>query len=138
MELIEVRRRILTQEHVKMIGGLIVLIDNFRYSAQNGTFDGSGTIDSNYFIAGWFDTGSTSSKSYRWVQDANADYMVARWFNDISARSVDYWRLNKGSEKVFSSAGRFIAATIYKPTAANYFLFDSTNNRYVIRGKNVT
>lgn len=138
MDMMEIRRRILMLPHIKTIGGLPVLIDNFRYSAQNGTVDGSGTIDGDYFIAGWFDTGSTSSKDYRFVQDANGDYMAARWFNDISARSVDYWRPNKGSEKVFSSAGRFIAVTIYKPTAANYFLFDSTNNRYVISGKNVT
>lgn len=137
MELMEIRRRILMMPHIRTIGGLPVLIDNFRYSAQNGPFDGTGTIDIDYFITGWYDSGSTGSKQYRYAQDANADYMTTRWFNDITARSVDYWRPNKSSEKTFSSLGQFIVATIYKATAANFYLFDVTNGRYIFKGKNV-
>lgn len=138
MDLIEVRRRILMLPHIKTYGGLPVLIDNYRYSPQDGPFDSSGTVDSEYFIAGWYDSGSTGSKRYRYAMDAHADYMTTRWFIDITAQSVDYWRPNKTSEKTFSSPGQFIAATIYKATAADFYLFDVTNNRYIFKGKNVT
>lgn len=137
MDMMEIRRALM-QPHVKTIGGLPVLIDGYRYSPSDGPFDGAGTSDSDYFITGWFDSGSASTKRYSLQEDLQANNLTVRWFNDRSVTSVDYWRPNKSGIKNFSSAGIFIAATVYKPTAANYYLYNRDTGKYVFKGKNVT
>jgi len=138
MDVIELRRRLL-QPHTLTIGGLPVLINNFRFSAGNGSISANGEADPDYFITGWYDTGSTGSKSYRFCVGGTYAYnMTARWYNDKTGSSYDFWVPNQGSERDFSGGGRFIAWSLKKSEAANMWLYDTTNNKYVIKGINVT
>lgn len=121
------------------IDGIPVLFDNARYAAQNGAFNNFES-SSDYFLTGWFDTGSTGSKQYEFGP-ANANtvsaYMAARWFDSKTGNSVDYWRPNDFNVKTVDSAGQFIVATVYKPTASTFYLYDKTNGVYLFKGKDV-
>lgn len=122
----------------EMIGGIPVLIDNAYFTASNNKYDVF-EVNTNYFLTGWFDMVTPDAKIYTFGA-ANTDIgvMTARWFNDKSDISVDYWRPNASAEKTITSGGRFIVATVYKPTAADYYLFNATDNVYVFKGSNVT
>ena len=127
-------------EKVPKIGGLPVLVDNARYTnASTGKWDDY-VSDSNYFLTGWYDTETTGNKSYTLgkVGVNGIQYPYARWFNDKTGNLVDYWSPDLLSDRTFSTPGQFVVATVYKPTAADYFLRDNTNQRYVFKGKNVT
>lgn len=138
MDLMELRRALL-QPHIKTYGGIPVLVDDARYSASNGAFS-SYTTDSNYFLTGWYDTGSTGTKRYDFGP-ANGSgisaYMAARWFDTKTANSVDYWRPNDFRVKTVDTLGQFVVATVYKPTASTYYLYNQTNGVYLFKGKDV-
>lgn len=123
-------------EKVPTIGGLPVLIDNARYAFKNGTFDDY-TSDDDYFLTGWYDTGSTESKGYVLEKVDTPINLTARWFDDKSGKSIDYWSAKSASQNTFSSKGQYIIASVYKPIAELFYLYDSTNQRYVFKGKNV-
>lgn len=131
------------QPKEKFIGGLPVLIDNAFYGSGNGTAD-SVITDSDYFITGFFDTESTGEKSYTYSmieRGSTSTYMRA--FNDQAGASVDYWGNGELPEnlpktRTISCAGQFIAFSVYKPTAADTYMYDNTNARYVFNGRNVT
>lgn len=143
-DLIEIRRRIMMLPQQKTIGGIPVLIDNAYLPNRNGTIADL-VADNRFFITGFFDTGSTSSKSYTYWQLHKPDDMSSHWamrfFNDIEQRSVDYWGVSTAQSafaRTISSAGQFIAFSILKSEAANVYMFDNTNNRYLFKGLNVT
>ena len=125
------------------IGGLPVLIDNALMSGSNNRWYWRTMPTTAYFITGWFDTGSNDTKSYTFpYQTNNGDsdgYYRMRFFNNPADLSVDYWGVNGsvGSNRTFSSAGRYIVTTVYKEQAADFFIYDNTNQRYVCKGKNV-
>ena len=145
MDVMQLRRNLLMQETgSKKIGGIDVYLDNARYPGGNAKID-SVTTDNEYFLAGIFDTGTTSRKSYTISYTKNTVDNAAniRFYNDITANSVDYWGVGTGqhnlpSTRTFTSAGRYIVTTIYKELAADMYLYDNTNQRYVFKGKNVT
>ena len=140
MDMMEIRRRILMMPHVRTIGGLPVLIDNARLMQYNGTINERIATDADYFVTGWFDTGSTASKSYTItnIYAPGGGYVYMRPYNDKDGTSVDYWDIGRsGATRTVTTAGRFIVTTVYKATAANFYIYDNTNNRYVCKGKNV-
>lgn len=138
MDVMELRRALL-QPHIKTISGLPVLVDNARYTnAYTGKWN-SYVVDSNYFLTGWYDTGTTTTKSYTLgAVGRNVTYPYARWFNDKTGELVDFWAPNLASNRTVNSPGRFIIATVYKATAAEYFIKNNTSGTYVFKGKNVT
>ena len=138
MELMEIRRRILMMPHVRTIGGLPVLIDNAYFKGGMHPIDVNIGTGSDFFITGWFDTESNDSKSYDLsASNYDGDWLYVRWFSDYGTTPIDYWGYNKWSIRTISSPGQFIAASIYKPLAARYYIYDNTNQRYVFKGKNV-
>lgn len=143
MDMMDIRRALM-QPHVKTIGGLPVLIDNAWFTNENGYANGYRTSN-DYFITGVYDTGSTSTKSYTWYQaprtsDTGPYYPAFRVFNDLSAMSVDYWGNGAGGDQPTlrqgSSPGRYILFSVRKFYAADTYMYDSTNNRYVFKGAN--
>ena len=130
MDLMELRRALL-QPHIKTIGGLPVLIDNAKYNSGNGKYNERLTIDSNYFITAWFDTETSDQKKYD-LFTISGNPMYIRFYNDINATSVDYW-----SNGIFVTYGRFVASTVFKPKAEDFYLYCTTQQRYIIKGKNV-
>lgn len=140
MDMTELRRRILFGA-LPTIGGLPVLLDN---AALNGgtsvKWNEDYSVDNDYFVTGWYDTGSTTSKNYRFagVKRRGSLYNYLRWYNDKTGNNVDYWGANNDSEKVITNTpGRFVVATVYKPKAADFYLYCDTDQRYIIRGSNV-
>lgn len=132
---------IASHEKVQTIGGLPVLVDNARFPASNGQWNSYETSES-HFLTGWYDTGTIGTqKTYTFgpAGEASASgYMTARWFDDKDAISVDYWRPFDDKEKTIITLGRFIVATVYKPTAAGFYLYNNTDGKYVFKGNNVT
>jgi hypothetical protein len=143
MDMMEIRRRILMMPHVRTIGGLPVLIDNAILSGSNNKWNQRVEPSDAYFVTGWFDTGATGKKSYTFpYQPANGDgdgYYRLRLYDDPTELSVDYWGVNGtvGQLRTFTSLGRYIIVTVYKATAADFYIYNNTNNRYVCKGKNV-
>lgn len=146
MDLMALRRRILTQQPGRYIGGLIVLMDNVLYKIRDYKWDEQLVEDSNYFLTGWYDSGSTGSKSYsaRVQPKSGNNGAYIRYFNDKTATSYDYWAITEGESydhdgvRTFSTGGRYVIASIYKPYAADSYLYDNTNGIYIYKGKNVT
>ena len=124
-------------------GGLPIYIDNGYYTGGNKKIDVV-TASDDFFITGIFDTGNSSSKVYeitRWRTSTNAQM---RFFNDITATSVDYWTIMRtdvtaGRPNVyeFTSAGRYVAISVAKYCAADFY-FKIKNGDYIIKGNNVT
>ena len=138
MDLMALRRMLLNQPHTKTIGGLIVLIDNYKYEAGYQPYNENITRADGYFITGWYDSGSNASKSYTIGPSNTSDYWYGRWYNDQSGNAVDYWGTNKSTTRTVSAPGRYITFTVEKLQAANFYVYDNTNGRYVIKGANVT
>lgn len=137
MDVMELRRALL-QPHMLTISGIPVLINNARYLGSDGKFD-SYTYDPDFFLAGWFDTGSSNSKSYTYnalFTDISACFRI---FNDKSASSYDWWGINKWDDpRTMRTAGRYIVIPIRKAIADRSYMYDNTNQRYLFKGKNVT
>lgn len=141
MELIQARRQTLLYR--REFGGIIVARDNYFFPRNNGLMTAVDT-DSDFFLTEIFDTGSTGSKSYTAALFGDMPrYASTRYFNDLSGTSADYWTfigpVSQASDtRTYSSVGRYIVATIYKPLADKFFIYDNTNGRYVFKGSSVT
>ena len=139
-DLMQIRRLILAQGHTRYIGGLPVLVNNARFGSGNGTISDVQT-DSDYFITGFFDSGDSASKSYTYTNNpydsAKPTYM--RLYNDIAAKSYDYWSCAHASDPTrnIKSGGRFIAFSVLKSLATGMYMYDNTNGVYVFKGLNV-
>lgn len=144
MDVMELRRALL-QPHVQTIGGIVVWKNNVAFY-RNGTI--SEMLDNDaFFITSVIDTGSTGQKQYtclrQGVGDASTRYLSMRYYNDLSATSVDYWSPwlteseNYSSALTFESYGRYIVVPISKKFADIFYL-RYTNGEYLIKGKNVT
>ena len=122
------------------IGGLYVYADNSRYySYAYGTADENVTTDSDYFITGFYDTGSETSKNYTVPMLTHDGNVCMRMFNDKTAACIDYFNIARAEEtRTFDASGRYIMVSVYKPRAADFYIYDNTNQRYVVKGSNVT
>lgn len=123
------------------IGGICVYQDNAFYTARGNAGPDQYTENSDWFIAGPFDTGNSNSKSYtcsRYNGTGSENWL--RIFDNINSTSYDYWTLGATSTtpRTFSTAGRYILVGVYKPNAADSYIYDNTNQRYVFKGNNVT
>ena len=123
-------------------GGIVVWKDNLLFPRENGLITGT-TSDDRYFLTTIYDTGDTGSKSYTASLFGNAPLMCsARYFNDLTSISADYWTFigtaaQSSDTRTYNSVGRYIVATIYKPIANQFFIYDNTNNRYIVKGNAV-
>ena len=123
------------------IGGLYVYADNSIYGAvSEHQYVNDGIVsNSDYFITGFYDTGSESEKSYSISCTPNDAYALVRIYNDKTGVDVVYKYINQNYEiRTFTATGRYIMSTVYKPNAANFYIYDNTNQRYVVKGANVT
>lgn len=144
MELIEVRRALL-QPKFKTYGGLPVYIDNACFRYRNGLVTDYVT-DSNFFITGPFDSGSTGSKVYtisRYPETASGGVTPAfRPYDDLTATSIDYWAIGSSNNPTRSvtTAGRYLLVPMPKAKAANMYMQVKVGDVYVyiFKGKNVT
>jgi hypothetical protein len=130
-------------EKVPTIGGLPVLFDNAVLIGTNNKINDRVEPQEGYFVSGWFDTGSVTSKSYTHPSvpqpDGLADTIRMRFYNDKEASSVDYWGMTSATPtRTFTSAGQYVVVTLKKDTAADFYLYDNTNQKYVCKGANVT
>ena len=133
MEMMDLRRSLL-QPWVMGYGGLPVLVDNLKYNAANGKYNG-GTANTDWFVTGFFDSGSSSSKTYQ-LGNPHSTAGTIRLFNDKTANSYDWWAFSVGGRSM-SSGGRYIAFDVYKALADRYFVYDDTNGMYLAKGKNI-
>lgn len=140
MDLMEIRHRILSGFE-PTIGGLPILIDNAYLPRYNGPLTDY-VENPNYFITGWFDTGNTSIKQYRWFRKGGIDvpYVSIRFFDSIAGTSKAAWASGMSDEEDMvveqGINGRFIAASILKEDADKFFMHIKGTKRYVFRGKN--
>ena len=128
---------------VPTIGGLVVYADNCYFASGNGKMDGV-TASDDFFITAVYDTGDSSQKHYeitRWRTNVSA---LVRFFNDLSANSVDYWSVMRtditaGVPNIydFKSEGRYIAISVAKYCAANFYM-KYYNGDYICKGSNIT
>ena len=144
MDMMELRRRILLNKPGKYIGGIYVLVDNCYYNIRDHGWNEDLVEDSDYFLTGWYDTGSTSKKSYTAkTQYKKGDIgQFARFFNDKNSASADYWSITAGDAypngtRTFQSVGRWVISPIYKPWAADSFFYNNTDQCYLFKGRNV-
>ena len=141
----EAKKRVLNFTPQKYIGGLPVYIDNAYYPSSNG-YATSFNTDSDWFITGVFDTGSTSSKTYTLMQNpkVSSHGSAFRLYNDLTANSVDYWSNMAGSTtpntRSVTTVGRYILFPVYKPYAENLYMYYTSGGQqiYLFKGKNVT
>lgn len=146
MDIMELRKRIISQtEHIPLIGGLPVYIDNAFYPGSNGLVTQYGA-NSSYFLTGIVDTGTSDSKRYNTVRIGVASSLPVagiRLFNDLNSTSVDYWTIMRPemddgttSPYSFTSYGRFVILSVIKEYAANFYVQDGNGN-YLLKGSNV-
>ena len=136
----------LLQPHILTIGGIYVWQNNVGFQFKNGKINALDVNDA-LFISEVIDTGSTSKKKYTFLRHGLGStipyYLGMRFFNDLSATSVDYWSTCVTESESFvkdvtiDSYGRYIVTTIPKKYADIFYL-RYTNGEYLIRGKNVT
>lgn len=118
--------------------GLPIFLDGCYYASRNNKADEGTVENADCYLAGPFDTGSESSKSYTiggMDSGAESRAMCVRYFNDLEATSVENWIIKN---RTMNSPGRYIIFSIYKPVEDDTFMYDNTNQRYVFKGKNVT
>ena len=143
--LIEARRGIMMQPHEKTIGGIVVWRDNCAVIG-NGTL--AAVSDNTDFFLALVDTGTNGQKAYAMFRQyvpgvESGKWPAARFYNDLSASSVDYWSAwtsnpsHVAVDYTFSSYGRYILASVCKQYAADFYI-RYQNGVYLIRGKNVT
>lgn len=133
------RRHLILASHPMEYGGILVWKDNCYYATGGNGAAESFVTDPDWFIAGVFDTGSTSSKSYTWINPGRQGHDAAvRFFNDLSASSVQNYpaAFSGGSPLTFSIPGQFILFSIYKPKAVDIYL--KQGSIYIFKGSNVT
>ena len=128
-------RRRMAEGFIPMYHGIPVLMDGMYFTRYNGTRLSRIEQSPDYFIAGWADSGSTSSKKYDLYVPSGAQLDTKlRFFNDTAATSVDYWTMET---RVFTSAGRFILMSVYKPIASQIYLKLYDSGLYLFKGDNV-
>ena len=119
--------------------GIPIFIDNAYFPRRDGAIDDR-VADPNWCIVGVFDTGSSASKLYKWETQGVRVETAFRIYNDLSARSVDYWGASfingNVEEKTANSLGRYILYSLYKPTATTAYL--KQGNTYLFKGSDVT
>ena len=128
---------------VPTIGGLVVYADNCYFASGNGKMDNVSSSD-DFFITAIYDTGDNSKKYYEVTRWRAGVAGLVRFFNDLSANSVDYWSVMRtdvtpGVPNIydFQSEGRYIAISVAKYCAADFYL-KYYNGDYICKGSNVT
>lgn len=120
-------------------GGLPVFRDNCYFPNQNGKIDNVVT-DSNYFIAGPFDSGDSTNKFPHYLRYSGITTTM-RPYDDFTETSVDYWAVGNGSgDRVVGTYGRYYLISIKKSVAADsymYIVIDDVKH-YLAKGNNVT
>lgn len=128
------------------IGGLLVYKDNSVYAASStATVNEEITSNDDFFLTGFYDTGSDAEKSYSITcnplypyNNETPYYSTIRFFSEKTGVSHSYHVSQTYAVRTFTTSGRYIMCSVYKPNAANFYIFDNTNNRYVVKGSNVT
>ena len=151
MELIELRRMMMANQTLprQTYAGIPVLIDNYYYSNPLGALNENGTINSNYFMTGIFDTGDCNTKTYSYnsiyIPSGNIYCRIYDTISDIyNSNSNNHYYIissttsNYSYSRIESWEGRFICFPVYKPWATSLFLHDDTNNLYWFKGPSVT
>lgn len=124
-------------------GGLPVLLDNAYFPVSNGTLSNY-KQDDNYFITGFYDTGSAASKEYTFSRTA-ADIgtsISVRLYNDQEASSVDYWTISRSPtslnyNRFLKSVGQYIAIPIRKQDASYAWCYCNTTGQFIYKGDKV-
>lgn len=121
-------------------GVLPVFRDNCYFPSGNGKANAV-VNNPDYFLAGPFDTGSSTQKYAYFVRYSGVATYI-RMFNDLTATSVDVWALGNGSgNRTTNAAGRYYIVPIKKSVAADAFMYtkDASENRtYYFKGTNVS
>lgn len=125
-------------------GGLPVYMDNAYFETAQGKKPISNyASDPNWFITGWYDTGDTETKSYTLLKLATQIHDAAwRLYNNKTGDTcINWWpSCSSQEEKAFtySTAGQLILFSVYKPRAADMYLYCNTTGKYIFKGNNVT
>ena len=120
------------------------MVNNAALGTNNGYYNTGLEQNTAYFIPVFFDLGYTGSKSItikRYPNTNGASNPSLREFDSIpNAQSIDYWSMNnsEGEPRTLTIAGRYIACSVLKSGADDFFIYDNTMDRYVFKGKNVT
>lgn len=135
------RRRMALNNNRMYYGGIPVYINNVYYNNTNDKTDGDTKQNTEYFVAGPFDTGSTGQKTYtiKTVTAPGTVQAFLRVFNDLTANSTDCFGLSReDATRTLSIWGRYLFVTVEKAKANEFFIHDDTNNRYICKGRSVT
>lgn len=123
-------------------GGIPVFLDNARFARANGTASDV-VADPDWFIAGWADSGSSTTKAYTYFRSAATSETVEqqgawRTFDDKSGTSVDWWAASTGSSAstpTINSSGQYILFSVYKPDAHKFFL--KQGDTYLLKANDI-
>ena len=122
--------------HQPTYHGIPVYIDSAYLPHRGGPLSDR-TSDTDWFIAGPFDTGSADSKAYAWwgARGIGTD-SAWRTYNDKSGESVGYWASSfadgTSAESTCTTAGRYIFYSVYKPIVDQLYL--KQGDTYIFRG----
>lgn len=137
MELMDSRRALLDFDPPGTYGGIPIFADNCYFQNSSGRATDTAASE-DWFIAGPFDSGDGSKKSYTFSMFPSAQFTTAlRTFDDLSGACTDYWynSTNLGGERTVSTAGRYILLSCRKDQVAACFVRQGST--YLIRGKGV-
>ena len=130
--------------NIKTYAGIPIYLDNAYFPNNNGTVN-EYLENSNFFIAGPFDTLSTGSKSYTlscYMSESATGVATTdmRLYNNLSSSSVDFWAVTRTSAtRTLSSSGQYVLFSIWKNVAANMYLYYTASNvnYYLFKGNNL-
>ena len=124
-------------------GGIPVYIDNKYFASNSGQKISQALSSEDFFLAGPFDTGSTSSKRMTYTKIYASTEAAFYLFNDLEGNSVDYWsnwgtgQPSAGTTATVNTPGRYIVTSVLKSRAGDFFMKDA-NGDYIVKGNNVT
>lgn len=116
--------------------GIPVFMDNAYFPCRDGALSDR-VADNNWFIAGPFDTGSSSIKVYSWwgARGIGTD-SAWRTYDDITGDSSNWWSSTfadgTSSESDCTTNGRYVYFSVYKPLVDQLYL--KQGDTYLFKG----
>lgn len=119
----------------KQYGGIEVLFDDAAYQGANGLID-QYSESTDRFIAEPVYAGGIISITVGYDDAETPRNLVFRCFNDLSLKSNDYWSINV-QQRTLTTQQTYLVFTIEKSKAGHFFVYDNTNQKYLLKGSAV-
>jgi len=126
-------------------GGIPVFTDNAYFATGVGRLRPTAvTYDPDWFIAGYFDSGTTDAKSLTWKKVKRPGHDAAMMIytdRDADAIAADWWPTATGTsdaDMTYNVKGRYVLFSVYKPRAGEFYMKNNATSQYIFKGNDVT